>query len=691
MSSRTSFFWLSRRLNRLVSLLLTLPLLTACAAPFFAKTPQVYDGPRKSGRVVVIGAGMAGLAAADSLAKAGMQVTVLEASDRIGGRIYTNRNLGVAVDLGASWIHGTTRNPLTALADQHQVTRVATNGDDMVLHHTDGSLVADTELVQSEAYLERVLERLYLLNLTQSEDLSLRDAITRVTADDDLTARQRALFEYNLAANITGSTAENIERLSLKALFNLGAFSGDEVIFPDGYQQLIVPLAEGRDIRLNHRVQEVAYDANGVTVRTQQGDFQADYVLVTVSVGVLKAGHITFSPALPSDKTAALERLGMGVLNKIVLHYDATTPWPFETENVSVMNSEIYGELAFINMEKLTGSKTLLGFTYGDGARRLEHRTDNAVVTDMVAALRRGYGDAFPMPKNALITRWNENPNTLGSYSYAAVGGGRHDRETLAAPIAGRVFFAGEATHAQYPSTVHGAYLSGLREAQRITASAPLVTARWVVPWIVNNDQWNSRVALYNHHDHAVSVTLTAVPGNSDLNPREQTVQLPARGLWRAESGELFADLSGYSLTVTSSEPDLFPSFLTFNQFTASGASPAQTIAAAQENWSTHLLFGYLPGRENAALVLNAPNASGPTRVQLTLHDASGPGETVELTLEDNRPTARLIRDLFAGPVPADAAVTAVGEAPLAGVGFIFNNANEPSMVLAQRLGDSSL
>lgn len=686
MNANAFFVSLFKRTLYWCSLLLAVPLLSSCAAPFFAKDPARYTGPHKQGKVIVIGAGMAGLAAADALSQRGLQVTVLEAADRIGGRVYTNHEIGVPVDLGASWIHGTQRNPLTALANEHDVVRVATNGDDMVLHNSDGSLVADRELERAEAYLESVLERVYLIHLTQRADMTVREAVDQVIAGDDLTDRERELFEYTLAANIVAATAENPERLSLKALFQLDAFSGDEVIFPGGYHQLIEPLATGLDIRLNHRVGEIAYNEQGVVVQTNQGAFQADYALVTVSVGVLKAGAITFAPALPDTKQTALRRLGMGVLNKVVLHYPEETPWPFETENVSVLDAPPRRELAFINMQPLTGSKTLLAFTYGDGARRLEDQTNETIVAEMVAALRRSYGDDFPMPQGSLVTRWQDNPNTLGSYSYAAVDGGRHDRLTLSEPVSGRLFFAGEATHPTHPSTVHGAYLSGIREANRITEAAPVAGAAWTIPWIVNNDQWRSRVALFNNHNHEVDVTLTAIPREEHQPPQQQQIRLPANGLYRFNSGELFSDLSGYSLNVTSSETQLFPSFLTFNQFATSGASPAQTVASSKDDWSTHLLFAYLPGRENTAVVIHAPTGTGTTQVQLTLHDGGGPRETVALELRDNRPSAHLVRDLFRAPIPEDAAVIAVGDKPLAGVGYIFNNANEPSMAGAQKL-----
>ncbi|CAM2063963.1 FAD-dependent oxidoreductase [Sulfidibacter corallicola] len=639
---------------------------------------------KREGRVIVIGAGMAGLSAADALHDRGYTVTVLEGSDRIGGRVYTNNDLGVPMDLGASWIHGIDGNPLTALADTHGVQRHATDDEDARAFEADGTPITDAELARFESEFQGVLERVFMLAFTLENDVTIQQAFNMAIEGEDLTPRERRIFDFLVASNITGGIAANLDDVSLLAYRDAEQFPGDEVVFPGGYHQLIEPLAKGLDIRTGHWVSAVDYAGSGVAVTTNQGTFHADYAVVTVSLGVLKSGGIQFTPALPASKLQSMERLGMGVLNKIVLHYDAATPWPFTTENVAYMSAEKNEELALLNMRHITGTNTLLAFTYADFARRIESETDAQMVGRVLATIRESYDPAFPEPDGYLVTRWDSNPYTLGSYSYHRLGSSSQDRETLAAPLENKVFFAGEATHRTHSATVHGAYMSGIREADRISALPPLKTLRQVIPWVVNNEDWTSRVAIFNHNDHPVSVQLTAVPRDQDQTSRAIDVEVPANGLYAAESGDIFAELTGYSLAVSSPDPDVHASFLTFNRGAASGRSPAQTGAVNAEELSRQLLFGYVPGSENAAIVLTAPQASGVTRVTLSLHNEQGAHDAATIELTDNRPFAKVLSDIFEGPIPQDAAIVATSDNQmLAGTGFVFNNFGEPSMAKA--------
>lgn len=450
--------------------------------PAIAASPPLQPAqPAEQGqvRVVVVGAGIAGLTAAQSLATRGYTVTVLEAANRIGGRIFTDRTLGVPVDLGASWIHMPVGNPLTVLADRANLTRFETDPRDQAAFYADGTPITDAELSPHDDYFEDIYARVLARVGTIAQDISAQQALTEATGADRLTADELWFFDNLAAFSIKGEIAEELPKCGLKALGELNEYAGEDVLFPEGYDQLIAPMHANLDIRLGRRVCIIDSRGEDVMVATQSESYPCDAVLVTVSLGVLQSGAIRFVPELPAAKVAAMDRLGMGVLNKVALHFEASAPWPFAHQNIVFFSEEGGTELAFLNLLAITGHKMLLTFTYADQARALELQSDAAIVARLMGQLRAAYGEALPDPAGSVVTRWAGDLNTFGAYSYAKVTGGGAARRTLAEPIENKVFFAGEATSAQDPSTVHGAYLSGLREADRIAAvKAPLAARR---------------------------------------------------------------------------------------------------------------------------------------------------------------------------------------------------------------------
>ena len=455
----------------------------ALALSLFPAFTQNPTPPDNGVSVVVIGAGMSGLATARTLTDRGFTVTVLEASERIGGRVNTNRDLGTPVDLGASWIHGPTGNPLTELARQHDVS-LHTTGDSLRVFDVDGGPVGMMELLYYTTRFNSLMESVYELIEELDEDISLQAAFDMALDGQTLSQRERLFFDFYLSAMIKGDIASELHDYSAMAILQGDGFAGDDVVFPNGYDQLIHPLAEGLDIRTNHPVPAIDYRGPGIAVSTTHGAFHADYAVVTVSLGVLRSGAIAFEPALPTWKSDSIDRMKMGLLNKIVLNFDHVDEWPIEEESLGLMSPEDCEDLTIINNEPSNGSKTLITFAAADFARRLEGDSDAVQVDRVMSALRAAYGEDFPDPNGYLITRWHQDPLTLGSYSYLTPGATPDDRNRLAMPVADKLFFAGEATNAAYPSTVHGAYLSGIREADRITKMAGGLTlmdkvARW--------------------------------------------------------------------------------------------------------------------------------------------------------------------------------------------------------------------
>lgn len=471
---------LSRRALLTGALLLAPPaLLGGCAtapagptSPSGAARPATGQPGTAAGsteaEVIVIGAGAAGLAAARRLSDAGRRVLVLEARDRIGGRVWTNRSLGgLPLDLGASWIHGATGNPLAELVRRFKVATATTDYDELWRYNTDGSELSDADDAALDQLFERVMGQVETMRGTAKADEPLLNAIRRARAAQNLDARRQRMLEYTIVTTIEHEYAADADMLSLLHWDQGAEQKGDDLLFPGGYDQILLPLARGLDIRLNQPVQRIEVAHDGVRIITSSASFQAVQAVITLPLGVLHSQAVTFDPPLPDAKRAALSRLGMGLLNKLYLRFPRAF-WPTEPHMLGYLG-ERRGEWAeWLNIRHYTDAPVLLGFNAGSPARRFEEQTDQQIVDSALAVLRRIYGPRTPDPQDYLLTRWAADPYARGAYSFLLPGATPRDYDHLAAPVAGRLFFAGEATSREYAATVHGAYRSGLRAADEV-------------------------------------------------------------------------------------------------------------------------------------------------------------------------------------------------------------------------------
>lgn len=418
--------------------------------------------------IIVVGAGMAGLAAARTLQDAGAVVTVLEGRERIGGRVYTSQVWTDApMDLGASWIHGIRRNPITDLADQINAPRLETDYDDGLLYGLDGGRLAESEwdkYEMFEAKIEQALEQAAELD----QDISIEEAVNRFLEPENLSAIEQMHLNHVLNSALEQEWSGSISRLSAQNTPNDGTgFGGPDVIFPEGYGAIPEFLADGLDIRLGETVTKISHDAAGVTVTTEQGSFSADRAIITLPLGVLKQGKVMFEPPLPAEKQAVIGQMGVGVLNKVYLRF-AEPFWDKQPEWFSKL-SEQRGEWSeWFNLHPYIKKPILLAFNAADFGTQIEAFSDEQIVADAMRVLRSMFSEDAPEPESVQITRWIADPFAHGSYSFPAVGAPADARQILAQPVDNRLFFAGEATNSDYPATVHGAYLSGLREAENV-------------------------------------------------------------------------------------------------------------------------------------------------------------------------------------------------------------------------------
>ena len=423
----------------------------------------------KSGeRIIVIGAGVAGLSAARTLADSGYEVVVLEARNRIGGRIWTSQQwTDVPLDLGASWIHGTEDNPITALADEIGAKRAITSYERSIRYDPKGTIVSDARDRAIEQVQKTVTLAVAKANQS-SRDISLQQALDKVVDWRKLSVAERQNIDFFLNSTIEQEYAGDVAQLSAQYFDDQDEFDGDDALFLRGYQVIPEFLAQGLEIHLNQPVTKVRYSEAGVVVTTQQAEYSADRAVITLPLGVLQKSNILFSPALPAQKTAAIRNLGMGLLNKLYLRFP-TVFWPKEYDWLEYIPVAKGHWTEWVSFAQITQKPVLLGFSAAAFARELEGWTDEKIVASAMSTLRTIFGKTIPDPTQFQLTRWASDPFAYGSYSYNAVGTSQKTRTQLAAPVAKRLYFAGEATSPDHPSTVHGAYLSGLRVAEEIT------------------------------------------------------------------------------------------------------------------------------------------------------------------------------------------------------------------------------
>ncbi len=417
-----------------------------------------------SARVLVIGAGMAGLSAARQLADEGCNVTVLEARDRIGGRIHTDRTLGCAVDLGAAWIHGTEGNPVADLARQAKARTVATDWEAFALYMA-GAEVGAQPIAAGERLAARWLAAATASarrGVSQGELLTAEIARTGAKADPATLAVAR----WMVTGAIELEYGEDRDGLAAIAYDAEEAFEGDDVLFPDGYDALPRLLAEGLDVRLGAAVDRVVHDESGVRVHGDVGEMAADAAVLAVPLGVLQAGRIDIAPGLPAGHGRALSRLRMGVLEKVVMRFDEAF-WPEGVHGLGALDSPIPVE--YYPLAVHGAGPLLVALVGSDVARALARKDEAAAVRAVLAPLEQAMGRDLPAPQQLVRSRWTDDPWALGSYSVVRPGGDPEDRKVLAEPVGPRLWLAGEHTVVDHPATVHGAFLSGQRVARKIS------------------------------------------------------------------------------------------------------------------------------------------------------------------------------------------------------------------------------
>ena len=413
--------------------------------------------------VLIIGAGISGLAAAKKLKEKGFTVIVLEAQEKIGGRLRTVRSMGIAFDEGASWIHGPNGNPITKLASQAGAKTYLTDDDNLEVFDNNVTAYSDTFLDSQYTQFETALKAVRRAGTKGQSFQTIFNSLYPTESNS-------RLWKYMLSAYLEFDTGGDISKLSSKYFYDDEVFSGKDVIVINGYDKVANLLGQGLDIRLNSRVTEINCNATKSLVKVNGNSIEADYVIVSVPLGVLKNNSIAFNPSLPASKLSAIQNIQMGNVNKFLFIWNT----PFWDTNIQYIGytPETKGKFNYLmNMMKfLPTTNGLMTFAFGDYATVTETMTDAQIISEVMAQLKTIYGNSIPNPTNMLRTKWGQNINTFGAYSFATNGTTTADFDTMATEINNKLFFAGEHTEREYRGTVHGAYLSGIREADKIIA-----------------------------------------------------------------------------------------------------------------------------------------------------------------------------------------------------------------------------
>ncbi|SCK46987.1 Monoamine oxidase [Streptomyces sp. WMMB 714] len=433
---------------------------------------------------IVVGAGVAGLTAARLLSRNGQRVVVLEARDRVGGRVWSVREGGVTTDLGASWIHGITGSPVAAAADAFGLrTEEFTVGGyqpysrPMAYYGPTDARLTDDEVRRFVADVDAVDAELARVVAAAAPGSSYGQAAESALAaqgwEAERTERVREYLRHRSEEQY-GVRSDDLDAHGLDDDF----IDGDEVVFPDGYDALATHLAAGLDVRLEHVVTSVRWSGGGVEVTTGQGGFTAHRAVVTVPVGVLKSSAFSIEPPLPEPVAGALSRLEMNAFEKVFLRFRSKF-WDEGVYGIRRQGPHGLWWHSWYDLTSAHGVPTLLTFAAGPAARETRDWEQEKIVDSVLRGLRRLYGDRVEEPAGAHVTRWQDDPYARGSYAYMTVGSAPEDHDLLATPVGGVLHLAGEATWTDDPATVNAALRSGHRAASDVLGRAVPIEDAW--------------------------------------------------------------------------------------------------------------------------------------------------------------------------------------------------------------------
>uniref|UniRef100_A0A8C5E8Z6 [histone-H3]-N(6),N(6)-dimethyl-L-lysine(4) FAD-dependent demethylase n=1 Tax=Gouania willdenowi TaxID=441366 RepID=A0A8C5E8Z6_GOUWI len=416
----------------------------------------------RSKNVIIIGAGASGLAAARQLHNFGTQVVVLEARDRIGGRVWDDTSLGVTVGRGAQIVNGCVNNPIALMCEQMSI-KMHKLGERCELFQEGGQATDSAIDKRMDFHFNAILDVVsdWRKDKSQSQDLPLGEKVQELKKNflQDSGIQFSELEEKVLQFHLSnleyacGSTLDQVSARSWDHNEFFAQFSGDHTLLNKGYWVLLRKLAEGLDIRFKCPV------------------------LVTIPLTLLQKNMIQFIPPLPERKLKAIHSLGAGIIEKIALQF------PFRFWDKKIQGADYFGHIppapekrgmfsVFYDLDPQRKQAVLMSVISGDAVPAVRDMEDKHVVDECLKVLRELFKEQeVPEPTNFFVSHWSKDVWSQMSYSFVKTAGSGEAYDVLAEDLQGKVFFAGEATNRHFPQTVTGAYLSGVREASKMSSA----------------------------------------------------------------------------------------------------------------------------------------------------------------------------------------------------------------------------
>lgn len=429
--------------------------------------------------ILIIGAGIAGIACARKLQENGKKVIVLEAKSSIGGRINSKKIDSDIFDLGASWIHGIDDNPIWAITQENDIETTIFNYNNSQYFHKNGTLFSEKEVQEFEFYIDKIEEM-----LSQTQKISALDAIKEIifslpylgNSFSENYLKKLLLSFFERIANDPFAT--NLDLLSSNYKNYEGYFQGNEVVFPQGYYQVVKSISKNTEIKLNIDVKTITYNNDYVEIIDSNDNFYTgSRVVVTVPLGILKKNHIEFRPPLSSDYIHSIQEIGFGSFNKVF--FELEQPLPFRLKSSVENISDFYWNdtdcFNILDLSKIYQKPTYLMLFGGDKSNFIDNSTDIEVSDFIFNSLQKQFDRIPNKPKKIIVTRWGVDPYSYGSFSFPSLNHTDDLIKILHKPIRKLIFFAGEHCSLKYAGTVHGAYLSGCEVAEKILKEIILI------------------------------------------------------------------------------------------------------------------------------------------------------------------------------------------------------------------------
>lgn len=464
---------------------------TGYALPAFLFLPTLFNSCKKDDddqivtekkfkkyHVVIVGAGASGLYAGWYLQERGFKVTILEASGQIGGRIrHLSGFADFDVELGADRVLGN-NSEWYRIIQQTQATTIEDNFmQDFYFFRQDPGNLGEPVL-KSKSEAQQYSEYVRAMNFV---DNAPKYTGADMTVEQNLVASGISWSLFDVVNARLGNEHGTVNsRLSIRGLAEeSGMWAAGDTRYLLKDRSLLSVLETKfapilSKVVKNTQVRKIAYDGPKAILTDQTGTtFEADRVILTVPLKILRDGVITFSPALPTTKLAALENIGMGAGMKVIIRFSHEFWKKPLAENLgAIFGYPVVPKVYAANTGKGT-TPVLTALIMGERAEQFSSQGSsaaNAILTHLDNIF--GGTAASQSKDDMLIMDWSKEPHIRGAWSYPVVGGGLIFRKELAAPIQERIFFAGEATHfGGHSGTVHGAVETGMRAVKELEES----------------------------------------------------------------------------------------------------------------------------------------------------------------------------------------------------------------------------